>query len=193
MINEIWKPVLGYEGLYEVSNYGRVKSVGRVFSVESETQCTNYFTNRIWKEKFRKLTIDRYGYLFVILHKTGKRKKHLVSRLVWSAFNGPIPAGMQINHINEDKTDNRLENLNLMTPKENVNWGTRSKRVGDSLLNRSDSSKTVLQFTLDGKFVKEWPSLGEIKRKLGLEKSNVSLCCLGKYSTAYGFKWAYKE
>lgn len=112
MSEEIWKPVVGYEGLYEVSSEGRVRSL-------------NYKKqNRI------QVLVQNYSrkYPYLLLCKDGKIKTHLVHRLVWEAFNGPIPDGMQVNHINEVKTDNRLENLNLMTPKENINWGTGIER-----------------------------------------------------------------
>ena len=120
MSEEIWKPVVGYEGLYEVSSEGRVRSL-------------NY------KRQYRiQVLVQNYSrkYPYVILCKDGKIKTRLVHLLVWEAFNGTIPKGMQVNHINEIKTDNRLENLNLMTPKENINWGTgierrRNTRWGD--------------------------------------------------------------
>lgn len=118
------------------------------------------------------------------------QKTYLAHRIVWEAFNGPIPEGMQINHINEKKDDNRLENLNLMTPKENCNWGTGVVRNSQARLN-GKMSKKVQQYNLDGDFIKEWPSLMEIKRALGLAQQNVSLCCLGKTKTAYGYKWKY--
>lgn len=102
-MKEIWKPVIGYEGLYEVSNLGRVKGLK---------------TGKILQP-----IKNGYGYLRVTLFKDGKLKKFLVHRLVYEAFNREIPPGVEVNHINDkDKTDNRLCNLNLMTHKENVEY-----------------------------------------------------------------------
>jgi hypothetical protein len=109
---EIWKPVIGYEGLYEVSNLGRVKSLKYL---------------KIGKEKILKERIHQ-GYNRVILFKNGIGKEHSVHRLVWNAFNGDIPKGLVINHLNEIKSDNRLCNLEMCTPKENSNYGTGKVR-----------------------------------------------------------------
>lgn len=112
MRKEIWMPVLGYEGLYEASNMGRIRSLnyhreGRVV-VLSVSHSRKY---------------DRIG-----LSKNGVVKHYSVHRLVWEAFNGPIPEGMQVNHIDENKRNNSLDNLNLMTPSENHRWGTGMER-----------------------------------------------------------------
>ena len=184
MNNEIWKPVLDYIGLYEVSNLGRVRSL-----------------------KFNKFRIlkpfkTKKGYLHVDLCKDGKRKAFNIHRLVWETFNGKIPDGMQVNHINEDKTDNFVfvnpdgsvdldkSNLNLMTPKENTNYGTRNKRVSVAMTN-GKLSDPVLQLTLDGELVREWPSMSEADR-YGYNSSHISSCCNGKRKSHKGFKWMKK-
>ena len=100
---EIWKDVVGYEGIYQVSNLGRVKSL-------------NY--NHTGKEKVRKLDLGRKGYYLVVLCKGGKRKAHIVHRLVMLAFIGE--SDLQVNHKNGIKTDNRLENLEYCTASENI-------------------------------------------------------------------------
>ncbi|MBO5957127.1 MAG: NUMOD4 motif-containing HNH endonuclease [Bacteroidales bacterium] len=114
MKTEIWKDVLGYEGLYKVSNLGRVK--------------------RIWREKERilKLRDNGTGYYRVELCENGKRKGLSVHRLVVEAFLYKIPNGSVVNHINEIKTDNRLENLEICTIKENNSHGTRTTRAATS-------------------------------------------------------------
>lgn len=169
MFREIWKPIPGYEGLYWVSDLGRVKSLKR------------------GKERILSPGKTRGGYLYIVLYKNGKGKNCYVSLLVWEAFNGPIPEGMQVNHINENKQDNRLENLNLMTPKENSNWGTRNIRRVKA------QSKMVEQYTLDGTHVCTWFSVIGIKRELGYSNGNISLCCNGRYKTAYGYIWKYAD
>ena len=121
MIEEIWKDIPNYEGIYQVSNLGRVKSLERFRKGKNDSLASV-------KEKIFKPQIDHRGYYRVELWKQSIGKRYKVHRLVWEAFNGSIPEGLQVNHINEIKTDNRLENLNLMTPKENTNWGTGIER-----------------------------------------------------------------
>lgn len=175
-MNEIWKPVLGYEGLYQVSNLGRVKSVATSGP-------------GIGKGKGRKDVIisveKRNGYLSFGLSKNGKVKTGLVHRLVWEAFNGPIPEGMQVNHINEDKTDNRLQNLNLMTPKENSNWGTGIKRRA------AKRQKRVIQVLPSGEEIFYWFSIRFAAEDLNISEHHISSCCNGHRKTAGGFSWKF--
>lgn len=171
---EEWRDIPEYEG-YQVSNLGRVKSLERIDALGHRV-----------KEKILKPGLAR-GYYRVILYKNSIKKKYYVHRLVWIAFNGQIPENIQVNHINEIKTDNRLENLNLMTRKENCNWGTGIER---SIKKRS---KVVLQFTLDSILVKEYPSTKQVERELGFNRGHICDCCNGKRKTAYNYIWRYKE
>lgn len=139
-----------------------------------------------------KQTADKKDYVFVQTTIEGRSFRKAVSRLVWSAFNGPIPEGMQVNHINEDKSDNRLENLNLMSPKENCNWGTRNERIKRTQEN-NNRSKSILQFDAKGNFIQEWPSAKEIERTLRYDQANISRCCNGIYKTSYNYIWRFKE
>ena len=191
--NEIWRDIPEFNGLYQASNMGRIKSVDREKYVESKNQYRDYSSTRNLKGVIRKPSIDKYGYYFVNLNKNGKKKKCLIHRLVFEAFNGSISEGLQVNHINEIKTDNRLSNLNLMTAKENVNWGTRNEKCSKKLKNRKDQSKIVIQLNNNGGVIKEWNSLSEIQRELGYNKSNISKVCNGLYDKMYGFKWQYKQ
>ena len=172
---EIWKDISNYEG-YQVSNLGRVKSLERIDAL-----------GRRVKEKFLKPLITRNGYYLIGLYKNSIQKFYYVHRFVWEAFNGQIPEGYEVNHINEIKTDNRLSNLNLMTHKENMNYGSRTERSAKKL------SKTVLQFTLEGILIKEYPSTIQVERELGFSHGNISNCCEGRYKTAYNYIWKYKE
>ena len=182
-LGEIWKDIKGFEGKYQVSNFGRVKSIERLDSI-----------GRTVKERFLKPSFSRGGYLCVGLCFSGKSKLYKVHRLVWEAFKGPIPDGLQINHIDEDKTNNKLENLELVTPKENCNYGTRNERVSKSKIN-GKKSKPVLQYDLNGNLIKEWPSLMEINRQLEYSIGNIGSCCQNRqhYKTAYGYIWKYKN
>lgn len=103
--SEEWRPVLGYEGLYEVSNQGRVRALQAV---------KGYKAGRL-----RKITQNQYGYQYVPLSKNGKARNHFLHVLVAEAFWGPKPAGLVVNHKNGVKTDCRLENLEFVTPREN--------------------------------------------------------------------------
>lgn len=170
MKKEIWKDILGYEGLYQVSNFGRVKSL------------------KFGKERILKLTKDKDGYLIVNLYKAGRIKTVKVHRLVAEAFL-PNPDNLPlINHKDEDKSNNIVSNLEWYDVKYNTNYGTRNKRIGKSNTN-GKRSKPVLQYTLDGKFVREWESYRECKRN-GF--NHVSECCRGKLKSCGGFIWRYK-
>ena len=173
MENEMWMPCLSLNNLYEASNLGLIRSVRNAA-----------------KKHIMKPSKDRNGYLQLTVNINGKYSTYMVSRLVWEAFNGPIPKGMQINHLSEDKTDNRLENLNLMTPKENTNWGTRNKRISQSKTN-GKRSKEVLLYDENLNYVSEYPSLREAERKTGINTGSISSCCHGKSSKCKGAdnKW----
>lgn len=188
-MEEEWRDIKDYEGLYQVSNLGRVKSL-------------NY--KHTGREKILKSLVDKDGYQRVILCKNGYIKNYFVHRLEYEAFYGEIPKGMQVNHINEIKTDNRVVNLNLMTPKENSNWGTRTKRVAEKRKGKKHTeeaknkiseanSKSVLQIDIKtNEIIKEFSSTREVQRQLGYNHGNISNCCNGKYKTCGGFKWQYK-
>ena len=177
---EVWCNIPNYEG-YQVSNLGRVKSLERIDA-----------RGRRLKEKILKPLISSIGYYLIGLCKNSKVRFYLVHRLVWLAFYGSIPEGLQVNHINEVKSDNRLSNLNLMTPKENTNWGTAIERSAKKRIN-GKKSKSVLQYDLQDNFIKEFPSINQVYRELGFAHTSISACCNGKQKTAHGYIWKYKE
>lgn len=181
MSEELWKDIPNYEGIYQASNLGRIKSLERIDALGHRL-----------KEKILKPLIRSIGYYQVALWKNSKVRFYLVHRLVWEAFNGQIPENMQVNHINEIKTDNRLSNLNLMTAKENTNWGSRNERSAKKQIN-GKKSKPVLQFDLNDNFIKEYPSIRQVERETGFANQYISACCNGKYKQSYGYIWKYKE
>ena len=123
MIEEIWKPIEGYEGLYEVSNLGRVRSLDR-------------FYYRLHKGKVLSPTKDRYGYLTVTLNCNGKSKTIKIHRLVAQAFL-PNPDNLpQVNHKDEVKSNNCVDNLEWCSAKYNVNFGTRQERYRNTMLEK---------------------------------------------------------
>lgn len=175
MKEEIWLPIEGYEGLYEVSDMGNVRSL-------------NY--NKTGETKILRPAMTRFGYLQVSLWKDGKRKMVKVHRLVATAFVPNMFGDDYVNHINEVKTDNRADNLMWCTHKENNNWGTRNQRVSEKNTN-GKRSKRVLQFTKSGEFIREWASIREVERVLGFLSETISRCCLGKQKSASGFVWKF--
>jgi len=175
METEIWKDIEGYEGKYQVSNLGNVKSL-------------NY--NNYGYEKLLSPFLNS-GYLYVDLLINTKRRTFRVHRLVAEAFIPNSDNKPEVNHINEIKTNNRAENLEWVTRKENVNHGTCPERKRKSMIN-GKTSKRVLQYDLEGKFIQEWESVNEIGRN-GFRATSISNCCLGKINTYKGFIWRHKN
>ena len=166
---EIWKPVVGYEGLYEISNMGRVKSI------------------KFNKEKILSLQKDKYGYLRSGLRKMGKLKNCFVHRLVAEAFI-PNPNNLPIvNHKDENKQNNCVENLEWCTVKYNNSYGSAIFKRKEKL------KKTIVQYTLTNTPIKEWRSAKDIEIELGLSHQLIGRCCLNKCKSAYGYIWKYKR
>lgn len=148
---EEWRPVLGYEDSYLVSNFGRVKSLIRK-TRQPDNMMKQYYVKRKNKVTY---TEDRHDYLHVTLfnREKGKSYNYWTHRLVWEAFNGKIPDELQVNHIDEVRDNNRLSNLNLMTAKENMNYGGHSARVAktrtpsiEQMLADVDNTDTTLEY-----------------------------------------------
>lgn len=152
-----------------------------------------YEDGRIWSyshKKFLKPVTNHNGYQRVSLSDNeGKQKSYFVHKVVYEAVTGePIPEGMQCNHISEDKTDNRFANLNLLTPKQNINYGTGIARRAKT------QSKQVGAFK-NGELVMAFQSTQEAER-IGFNHSVVSRCCRNCYlregNNVYkGFEWRY--
>ena len=176
---EIWKPIKNYEFLYDASNYGRIRSLDR-YEVVGKTK-------RFRKGRILKLGKTKDGYLKVGLCKDGKHKWFRVHRLVWEAFNGEIPDGYEINHIDENTGNNSLSNLSAVSHKDNMNYGTRTQRCVEKL------SQTVLQLTYPGlEFMCEWSSTQECGRN-GFNQGDVAECCRGERKSHKGVTFRYKE
>ena len=173
-IKEEWRDIEGYSGLYQVSNLGRVKSL-------------NY--NRTGLEKILKPIKDGKKYLCVNLCKQGKQKHHKVHRLVGQAFIDNPNNYPQLNHIDEDKTNNQITNLEWCTAAYNNNYGTRTKRSAASRINHPKHSKQVLCVETSVVYL----STNEVERQLGFGHSHISSCCRGKRKTCGGFHWRYVE
>ena len=155
---EEFRDIPGYEGVYEVSNLGRVKNVE---------------TGRILKPGK-----DRGGYLLVDLSKNGIRKTVRVHRLVALSFLSNPNNLPEINHRDENRTNNTVDNLEWCTRDYNINYS---------------QSKPVLQFDLNGNFIREWPSTVKVEEETGIWQTSISACCLGKRNSAGGYTWKYKN
>lgn len=130
------------------------------------------------------------GYLRVDLWKNGKKKRFYIHRLIAQAFIANPDNLPCVNHKDEDKTNNNMENLEWCTYEYNLNYGTRIERVAKANIN-GKRSKTVLQLMKDGSFVRVWSSVSEVERQLHFSKSHISECCRGELQSAYGYKWCY--
>ena len=190
---EIWRTVIykgeTYEG-FKVSNLGRILSL-------------NY--RNTGKSELLKLFDNGYGYLQVVLFKNGETKTCKVHRLVAETFL-PNPENKPcINHkiegdegktmnmviFNEDgSVDEERTTIEWATYKENNDYGTRKERVSKAMTN-GKRSKRVLQLSLDGELIREWPSTKECGRN-GFDQGAVCRCCKGKLKTHKGFRWMYK-
>ena len=176
---EIWKDIKGYEGLYQVSNMGRVKSLEHVTIRKNGSKLPV-------KERILKPEILHNGYLRVKLYDSSdKMKRFLVHRLVCEAFHENPENKPYVNHIDEDRANNTTSNLEWCTATENINYGTRNTKVAKAL------GKPVGQYTRDGELVKVWQSTIEVQRQLGFDQGNITRVANGKLKTAYGYVWKY--
>lgn len=180
---EIWKSLdfIGYDN-YAVSNLIRCKSLNY-----RHTGC----------EHILKPIKNKNGYLKVGLCKDGKVKQFYLHRLVALAFI-PNPDNLPfINHKDENPLNNCLSNIEWCTAKYNQNYGTCQKRKAEKLkgvlINRSDLSKSVGQYTKEGLLVGSYLSSMEAARQNGFKQGNISSCCRGERKSAYGFVWRYLD
>ena len=161
---EKWKSIAGYEGLYEVSNLGRVRSL------------------KFGKTKILTPKNNGIGYFQVGLRKDGISKYLLVHRLVANAFI-PNPQNLKtVNHIDEDKSNNNVSNLEWMSQTDNINYGTRTARC----------SKQVQKFDKQtGALLATFQAAREAERRTGIAQSSICACCKDRLKSAGGYVWRY--
>lgn len=196
-MEEIWKDIKGFEGLYQVSNLGRVRSLG----------FDKYHKGIVLKPAFD----GKKNYLFVVLRNKGVKKLINVHRLVAIAFI-PNPNNLPcVNHKDENKTNNKADNLEWCTVKYNSNYGNSKTRMIESRksnpnyrqsltqgqitrnkLRCTGSEKPVLQFSLQGDFIREWKSLTTVERECGISRAGITRCCNGVYKQCKGYLWKFK-
>lgn len=170
METEIWKDIEGYEGLYQVSNLGRVKSL------------------KFGKEKILKPRDNGIGYLKVILFKDGKGKHLYVHRLVAQAFIKNPENLPQINHKDENPENNFVENLEFCDAKYNSNYGTRNERI---IKNRNGKNASKKVICVETNII--YHSVREAQRQTGIQNSHITECCKGNRKSAGNYHWKYSE
>lgn len=175
-MEEVWKDIKGYEGLYQVSNLGRIKSL-RVWA-------GNKFTKKYKKrEKILKQGLQKNGYCFILLYKGKKPKTFRVHRLVAQAFIENPNMYSEVNHKNKNKQNNNVDNLEWCTRNYNMIYGGIDKK----------KLKKVLQFNKDGVFIKEWDSIINVCKILDINHSSIVNNCRGRRHSAGGYIWRYKN
>lgn len=179
MIDDFWRDVPGYEDLYQVSRDGQVKSLGRL-SYRKDGRFNRY------KEKILKQAKHGKGYLSVNLTKDGKSRNWFVHRLVAIAFIPNPKCLPQVNHINENKADNRACNLEWVSCTENANHGTGKVRCGKA------HEFPVVMIMPDGSET-EFSSATAAANTLGIVSQGIQNCCAGRESSYKGYRWRYKN
>lgn len=169
MENEVWKDIKGYEGRYQVSNYGNVKSLKyrhhNKISLLKKYKSSNYYRVALGKA----------------------HKKFFIHRLVAEAFI-PNPHNLPfINHKDENGLNNYFKNLEWCTQSYNINYGTRNERVAQK------KRRLIAQYNLNGEIIKTWASGTTIEKELKFYHSNIIKCCKKEINTAYGYKWKYAD
>ena len=176
-MEEVWKSVPGYEGIYEVSNQGRVKSLVR--ETNNQYGKEEIILSPGWVHH------KENGYLFVRLCKDGVKKRFLLHRLVAEVFI-PNPDNLpQVNHKDENPNNNCIENLEWCDVAYNINYGGRNEKV------KTKISIPVFQYTKGGEFVKRYDSAVQAEKETGISSQNISRCRAGKLPSAGGFIWKY--
>ena len=189
---EIWKEVKGYEGLYQVSNLGNIRSLERITIFESENQHKKYKANRHIKCKMKKPTVNKCGYYKTVLYKNGKKINVLVHRLVAEAFLPNLNNKPTINHIDGNKLNNKLDNLEWATYPEqqlHVNHILGKK----SIISKQCREKSAEQLRKkvkrsDGKI---YNSIREASKDSNAHSGNIVRCCKGILNKTGGYSWEY--
>ena len=179
---ETWRPIAGYEGLYEVSSLGQVRSLDRDIYVQRKDGIT--YTRHCNSKKI-KCYKDRYGYLIVPLKKDGIYHSALLHRIIATAFI-PNPYNLpEVNHKDEDKTNNDISNLEWCDHLYNTRYGTGLKRSG------MKRSKPVEQMTLDGVHICYHNSIKLAAKSTGFDKNEISKACRCLRDSFNGYRWQY--
>ena len=179
-MKEIWKDIPNYEGYYQISNLGNIKSLKRKVKQFNGYQ----IIEKEIDERMLKTSKQNNGYILVRLSKNGKAKTYSVHRLVIRTFIGE--SCLQVDHKNGKKSNNELNNLEYVTSFENMRRAFRNNLV---TLKKNE----INQYDLNGNFIKTWYNAGFIERELNLDHSNIIKCCKGKRNNCGGYIWKYNQ
>lgn len=176
---EEWRDIKGYEGLYQVSNLGRVRSLDRIIKFKS--------SSRFHKGQIISIKNSKTGYCLVNLHRNSKQKMFLIHRLVAQAFIDNPEDLPCVNHKDENKLNNQVDNLEWCTYQYNTSYGTTIKRIAEKL------SIPILQYDLYGNFIREYNSITDATKCLSLNsRTNIWNALNGICKSSGGFIWKYK-
>lgn len=184
-MEEVWKDIKDYEGLYQVSNFGKIRKL-------------RFINNICNKNKIFFITPQKVnGYYHVVLYKNGKYKDKLLHRLIAETFIPNIKNYLEVNHKNGDKTDNRVENLEWCTRKQNMQHAVKtglyiSPNKGRYGANSYKALKVKMLNKENNEVIKIFGSIIDAAHYIGANKScHIVSCCKGRLKTAYGYKWEY--
>ncbi len=187
--SELWKDVVNYEDIYQISNLGNIKSIERIIKPPFKSSYIKPGKS-INKQK-------GYHYLQVTLCKNGTQKTYLIHRLVAISFLSNSHNYPCVNHLNGNKQDNRIENLAWCSYSQNEqhSYSVLGKKIKGSALGKfgkdNPKSKPLIQYDLFMNFIKKWDCAAGVERETGILNQNISKCCLGYRKTAGGFIWKY--
>lgn len=172
-MEETWKDIEGYEGLYQVSTLGRIKSL------------------KCGRQKILKLGSNPVGYSIIGLWKDRKQRFFPVHRLVALAFIQKAENKLEVNHIDGNKQNNNINNLEWVTRSENMKHAIKSGLLIIKV--KSEPARKIEQLDLNNNLIKIWNSCNEIISELKVSDAHIYRCCNNKAKTAYGYKWRYKK
>lgn len=182
-MEEIWKDIEEFKGVYVVSNLGRIKSLDRKIN---RGRCVVS-----WKGKMISSRVAKNGYSVVKLNVDGKHITRLVHRLIAQAFI-PNPNNLpEVNHKDENIQNNSIDNLEWCTSKYNANYGTRNERCRNG---NKRFFKSIYQIDIDsGMIVRWWECINDASKLLKIDASQISRVCKGTNVSAGGFKWVFTD
>ena len=192
MNEEIWKDIEGYEGIYQVSNFGRVRSLDRYYTKPHPRNGVP--TQYRKKGQIIKTFAGRNGYIGTVLKFEHKQKNFMVHRLVAKAFVPGYFDGADVNHKDCNRQNNRADNLEWMTRRDNLKYSNGNTASAMEQIHRSQR-KPIIQMTKDGEYIREWPSIHSAHLALGLDSKSLAGACHQRYGlkTCGGFRWKFKE
>lgn len=188
MENEIWKDIPDYDGKYQISNYGRVKRLKRNVFVRVLGKTVEISTPKILK-----LNLVKSGYLYITITANNTKRTLKIHRLVAEVFI-PNPNDLpEVNHIDGNKENNCVDNLEWCTHKENIQHALKNNLLNDRSGNNNANCKKINQYDSDGNFIKLWNSIYEITKETGFERHGITRCCTSKSKTYKGYIWKYAD